>query len=141
MRRDEPSPIYKVCNDCTTHIKLSPEDAGRLLSRHYGLISVSDVSSEQIHNKLGDPSGWMNHVEDSIVKAQMINDPLALTTGENGLEIINGNHRAWVAHRHGIPARATVFMPVCGRCTEALFEDCMNTWTRAIGWMHHQQGF
>ena len=140
MRRDEPSPIYKVCPQCTEHVTLSPAEIGELRSRHFG-VKIAEVTYGQMQNKTGDPEGWMEHVESSIVEAQNVHDPLALVSRDGELTLINGNHRAWIANRHRISARATVFTARCGRCTEALFEDSMNAWTRAIGWLHHQQGF
>lgn len=134
-------PELHLCGKCATRRSLTPAEAGALLSRHFDRLPIRSVTYQQMSDKRGDPTGWMDHVEKSIVASQVVSDPVALAETENGLEIIEGNHRAWIAYHYRMTLPAMVFAPVCGRCTEALFCDVANAWTREIGWLHRQQGF
>lgn len=130
-----------LCNDCVNYTQMSADRAGDLLSRHFGLMPISEISRDQMESIPGDPQGWLAHVESSIIERRLVIDHLALVKTDRGLEIRNGNHRAWVAHQNRIDFTAVIFEPACGHCTEALFEDTLNAATRNLGWMHHQQGF
>lgn len=127
------------CPQCSQRRTFSPEEAGDLISRDFGK-PIRQVSRANMVDKPGDPPGWLDHVEKSMLETQRNIDPASVISTERGLEIAEGNHRSWVAHRHGLRLEATVLTSRCG-CTEAAFIDSMNAWTRSIGWMHHQQGF
>lgn len=134
-------PELRLCGECSTRRSLTPAGAGALLSRHFDRLPIRSVTYRQMSTKHGDPQGWMDHVERSIFNSRAVHDPVALAETEDGLEIIEGNHRAWIAYHYRMTLPAMVFSPVCGECTEALFCDVANAWTREIGWLHHQQGF
>lgn len=126
---------------CTESRSFTPRELGELLSRDFSLTPVRALTFEEIDNKPGSPEGWLEYVMDSILKHRRVNDPIGVVHASRGLELINGNHRSWVAHEHRIECTGLVFTPVCGKCTEALFLDSINAWTGALGWMYHQQGF
>lgn len=134
-------PGYRPCNDCTEYVLIAPTAVGDLLSRHFEFRPIGDVVYDALDQKAGSPDGWLAHVTASIVGDGVIRDPLGLASTSHGLEIINGNHRSWIAYQAQLPCPALIFTPRCGVCTEALFLDSINSWTRAIGWMYHQQGF
>lgn len=138
---DGGNPRYRPCNQCSEYSILQADDLKGLIARDYGMILMSQVSFSDIDSKPGSPAGWFNHVIESIAADQSVNDPIGLARTERGLEIINGHHRVWTAIEHSINCPAVIFAPVCGVCTEALFLDSINEWTRAKGWMYHQQGF
>lgn len=134
-------PELRLCGECSTRRSLTSVEAGDLLSRHFQHLPIRSVTHRQMSSKQGDPRGWLAHVEKSILTCRVVCDPVALVATDRGLEIIEGNHRAWIAYHYRLPLPAMIFSPVCGECTEALFCDVANAWTREIGWMHHQQGF
>lgn len=134
-------PEYRVCPDCTEYTALTCDAVGDLPSRDFALRQVRSLTFPEIDSKHGSPDGWLNHVMNSILELRQVTDPLGLVRSERGLELLNGNHRAWTAYTHRLDCHAYIFTPVCGTCTEALFLDSINAWTRAIGWMYHQQGF
>lgn len=134
-------PEMHLCGRCSTRRVFSCVEAGDLISRHFKKLPIKSITYRQISTKRGDPPGWMEHIENSVISSKSILDPVALSITSNGFEIIEGNHRAWIAYHYRLTLPALVFMPVCGVCTEALFCDVANARTRSMGWLHHQQGF
>lgn len=129
------------CEGCTRFHSLSNSDTGELLSRHFDLRPVKDLLKEEILNKTGDPIGWFSHLEKSIKDAQQIFDPLAIAKTQNGLEILEGNHRAWFTYQYNLYAPAWIFESYCEQCTEDQFTRDMFEKTKEIGWLYEQQGF
>ena len=133
-------PELHLCGLCVRRPEpLSPVEAGRLHSRHFDR-PVSEITREQMEIKPGDPTGWLDHVEQSILSTGVRWNAGLVAVGGR-LEIAEGNHRAWLAHQHHRFLPALIFTPMCGDCTEATFIDMINDQTRAGGWLHHQQGF
>src|SRR5699024_5230267 len=85
--------------------------------------------------------GWFNHLEKSIKDAQQIFDPLAIAKTQNGLEILEGNHRAWFAYQYNLYVPAWIFESYCELCTEDQFTSDMFEKTKEIGGLYGQQGF
>ena len=133
--------IPESCSSCVQRVVLSPRESGRLLSRHFGLMPVASLTRSQIAGKPGDPDGWLDHVEKSVLSTRSFRDPIGVIVSSKGQEIRDGNHRAWLAYRHRIFLPALIFTPSCGVCTEETFGDSLTAWTQEIGWWHHQQGF
>lgn len=133
-------PQYKPCPQCSEYRILDDtRDIETLIAGDYGMKPMSHVSFAEIDSKPGAPEGWFDHVIDSITQKGFIFDPIGLVRREQGLIIVEGHHRAWTAITYGIRCSATIFDPVCGVCTEALFIDSIHAWTRAKGWLYHQQ--
>lgn len=133
--------MRKPCLQCMQYTVLSPTESGQLLSRHFNLVPIESLTRSQIEQKPGDPDGWLDHVEKSVLNTRSFNDPIGVVASMKGFEIRDGNHRAWLAHRLRIRLPALIFAPICGVCTEELFRDSLNAQTKKIGWWHHQQGF
>lgn len=130
-----------LCRECVSSVIVSARKAGDSCLAISGSLRSKTSAASRWRPSPATPQGWLAHVEADILDNSTIIDRLALVRTDRGLEIRNGNHRAWIAYSNGIELRALVFKPVCGRCTEALFEDTLNAATRRLGWMYHQQGF
>jgi|SRR5699024_288979 len=129
------------CESCVRFYSFSSFDVGELLSRHFDLRPVKSIFKEEFLNKTDDPIGWFNHLEKSIKDAQQIFDPLAIAKTQNGLEILEGNHRAWFAYQYNLYVPAWIFESYCEQCTEDQFTRDMFEKTKEIGWLYEQQGF
>ena len=137
-----PRPELRLCSKCVQRIpSLTPYESGELLSRHFDLSPIRSITRDQMQNKSGDPEGWLSHVEESVLNDGAIHDPSGLVIVNGKAVIREGNHRAWISYQHQLNLPAILFTPRCGKCTEALFCDSLNSWTREVGWLHHQQGF
>jgi len=133
-------PELHLCGDCVERsLKLTPDSIGGIHSRHFNA-PISEITREQMENKVGDPPGWLDHVEQSII-ANGVTDRIGVIDTRRRFEISEGNHRAWIAYQHSLTVVVDVFTEMCGQCTEALFIDVLNAQTRTRGWLHHQQGF
>lgn len=134
-------PEYKPCTKCSEYRIFSPCEIGEFLARDFELKPINLVTREELDTSPGSPDGWLDHVLSSVLSTRHISDPVGLIGTGRGLEIREGHHRSWIALTYGFNLSAYIFTPTCGICKESLFVDSMNAWTRAKGWLYHQQGF
>lgn len=124
------------CGECVRDEVLPAHTVAILRSRDYGLRPVADLAHVEVgaHKPL-EPVGWLGLVVDSVLSEGIL-DPILVTPGPLGLELIDGNHRAWAAAHHGIAAPARVFTPNCGDCTEESFAEAAMAGTAELGWKY-----
>ncbi|MHA3723678.1 hypothetical protein ACXR2T_07350 [Leucobacter sp. HY1910] len=124
------------CSECVTERVLPAHAVATLRSRDYDLRPVSDVQYAEVgaHKPL-EPSGWFQRVIASVL-ADGILEPILATHGPQGLELIDGNHRAWAAAHHGLDAPVRIFTPACGDCTEESFAVAAMAGTAERGWKY-----
>lgn len=124
------------CLDCTQHAVLRPHHVAALKARDYGLRAVSELAHDEVGaRKPLEPSGWFSRVLDSVL-AEGVLDPILITHGPDGLELIDGHHRAWAAAHHGLDAPAVIFTPTCGECSEESVAAAAMSRTAGLGWMY-----
>lgn len=124
------------CPDCLTSRDLAPDQIGRLRSRDYGLRRIEALAYSEIGApKPAEPKNWLDKVATSIIIDGFL-QPILITAGSDGLELIDGNHRAWVAHTCGISAPVLIFIPDCGSCTESMLRSTAMSQTQALGWTY-----
>lgn len=124
------------CADCVTEVTLSSEQIGKLRSRDHGLTPVRELSFDRVATfKQAEPPGWLSKVADSIQQWGVF-DALLLVPGPGFTELIDGNHRAYVAHSLGISVPAKVFLADCGTCTETMFRESAMNHTEKLGWRY-----
>lgn len=124
------------CDACVSDEVLPAHTVATLRSRDYELRPVADLAHVEVgsHKPL-EPAGWLARVVDSVLSEGML-DPILVTPGPQGLELIDGHHRAWAAAHHGLSAPARVFTPSCGDCTEESFAQAAMSGTAELGWKY-----
>lgn len=134
VRNDKKFCAY--CNQCVKETVLSFEEVGSLKSRDYGLNEVSTLSGDLIGSHKGEPSDWLSRIEASILLEGLL-QPLLLRRSDAGnLELLDGNHRAWIVYKLQISAPVCIFEPSCGKCSEASFCEAAMEVTGDLGWRY-----
>lgn len=124
------------CRECVQGTVLPARSVAVLRSRDYGLRPVSELARSEVGaHKPFEPADWMTRVEDSVLREGIL-DPILVTHGPSGLELIDGHHRAWAAAHHGLDAPALVFTAACGECSEDAFAAAAMSHTAELGWRY-----
>lgn len=124
------------CSDCLTLVTFSPEQLARLRSRDYNLRRIADLVFAEIGaQKSAEPATWFPKIIASIAADGVI-QPLLVTSNADGLELIDGNHRAWAACKQQLPAPVHLFIPDCGNCTETMLREAAMVQTEKLGWKY-----
>lgn len=124
------------CDECVQGTVLPARSVAKLRSRDYDLRPVSELARSEVgaHKPL-EPANWFTRVESSILSEGIL-DPILVTTGTDGLELIDGHHRAWASARHGLDAPALIFTASCGDCSEYSFAAAAMLHTAELGWQY-----
>lgn len=124
------------CSECVAGTVMPAHSLAALRSRDYSLRPVSDLEYAEIGSqKPLEPSGWFARVLASVLNEGVL-EPILVTRGSEGFELIDGNHRAWAAAHHGISAPVLIFTPNCGVCSEGSFSAAAMEGTAALGWKY-----
>ena len=124
------------CDECVSNVVLPAPSVAALRSRDYDLRPVADLAHAEIGaQKPFEPAGWLARVLASVLDEGVL-EPILVTPGPQGLELIDGHHRAWAAAQHGISAPALVFTPSCGGCSEVSFSAAAMARTAELGWKY-----
>lgn len=124
------------CDACVQDTVLPARAVAELRARDYGLRAVSDIAHAEVgaHKPL-EPAGWFGRVLSSVL-ADGVLEPILVTSGPFGLELMDGHHRAWAAAHHDLNAPALIFTPTCGDCTEDSFSAAAMARTAQLGWKY-----
>lgn len=132
----------QLCGRCIQRVFVSPKDLGDLRAvKGLNGTRVHNIDWEKLRSNYEKPEGWLDFVIGNLRAEVEIKREIGVSVRESGPTIIDGVKRAWYGYNAGIGARVTIFTPVCGVCTEALFEDTLNYWNRIQGTLHFQNGY
>lgn len=130
------STTQNTCSVCSREATFSSEELGRLYSRDHGLRRVEDLEFADIGSaKALESADWLADIIVA-VSTDGVLQPILLADSPGGLELVDGNHRAWVAHRLLLTAPVHIFDPRCGYCTEEQWREQAMDETEASGWKY-----
>lgn len=130
------STTQSTCSVCSREATFSSEELGRLHSRDYGLRRVEDLEFADIGAaKELESAEWLASIIVAISTDGVL-QPVLLADSPGGLELVDGNHRAWVAHRLLLSAPVQIFDPGCESCTEEQWRELAMEETEARGWKY-----
>lgn len=118
---------------------MDPEQIAGLRSRGFELRRVDQLSYEELNrppHKPEQPSCWFDRVISSIRDQGVLLPLLVSRESGTGLQLIDGNHRAWGAVQLQVAAPVQIFHPVCGRCSEEGFREAAMRRTASLGWRY-----
>lgn len=128
--------MQELCKDCVKSSTFSAKQLARLRSRDYRLAKLEEVDFETIANyKPSEPEGWFEKVIASILTEGIL-QPVLIVKNLEGLELVDGNHRAWTAWKYDLECPVRIFSPICGKCTETMFRENAMSHTISIGWQY-----
>lgn len=121
--------------DCVQPAMFNHEDLGALRSRDYNLKRVDELLFEEIGSEKPSPDDWLSRIIGSVSNEGVL-QPILVVENDEGLELVDGNHRAWVAHRLMLSAPVQIFRATCENCTEEQFRETAMARTEELGWKY-----